>query len=458
MTSPSRTVSFLFSDIEGSTRLARSFPEFFASLLGRHHEILRGAFLAGREVDTAGDAFFVVFDQATEAVAAAVRGQRLLAEEPWPIDGRVRVRMGVHSGECDVVGDLVVGAEVHRAARICAAAHGGQVLVSEETAALCNAAESAFGFRSLGEYRLKDFDQPAELLQVQARGLADVFPPPRTAEARIVSLPREVTSFVGRLGEREALHGLVADHRIVTLTGIGGSGKTRLAINVAWDLAPRFHGPVVFLALATVEHPDQAVGLVADALGARGALPGWDDVVSVIGSQQALVVWDNAEHLIDAGIGVRLADLTDRCEHMRCLVTSRVPLSIPGEQLFPVEPLEPAAACQLLVDRARQSQPMFQVEPAFGTLAAIADRLDGLPLALELAGHDFGASRRRPCWPGLTANLMSSRCLAPAAERSDTRRCEQRFHGADQPGGVRPVTDEGTRRTIPDSYSADAVL
>jgi predicted ATPase/class 3 adenylate cyclase len=380
---PTGTVAFLFTDIEGSTRLARSLPDAFPGLLDRHREILRGAFAEGIEVDSAGDAFFVAFACVPDAAGAAAEAQRRLAAEPWPEGGAVRVRMGLHAGIADLVGASYVGVEVHRAARVCAAAHGGQVLVSQAAAQLAEGSASS-SVRPLGEYWLKDFDAaPEPLHQLVVEGLAESFPPPRTAEARVVSLPRENTSFVGREHELEDLQSLVIGNRLVTLTGEGGSGKTRLAVRIARDLAPRFRGPVVFVPLARVDEPDEAVQALAGALQLDGMIGTWEQAAEALESQNGLIVWDNAEHL--PGLGDRLAMLRERCGRLHCLVTSRSPMALAGEQLYPVEPLQQTAAVDLLIDRARLLQPHFDVAASEPKLRRVADRLDGLPLALELA-------------------------------------------------------------------------
>jgi predicted ATPase/class 3 adenylate cyclase len=379
---PTGTVAFVFTDIEGSTRLAHEQPQAFTSLLQRHNQLLRSAFESGAEVGTAGDALFVAFSAIGDALSAAAAGQRMLAAEPWPDGVEVRVRMGVHVGVAEVAEDTYMGVEVHRAARICAAAHGGQVLVSQAAAQL-HGASPALSLRSLGDYRLKDFDEPQELFQLGGTGLLERFPPPRTAEARVVSLPRESTSLVGRDRELAEIRRLVMDNRLTTLTGTGGSGKSRLAMRVARDLAPRFRGPVVFVSLAPLADADSAPSTLATALGLGGMFATWQDAIDVLRPQNALIVWDNAEHL--PGLSLRLRELCDDCERLHCLVTSRSSLGVAGEQLYPVEPLAPDAALELLVDRARQYQPNFDPAAVDDELRSIAARLDGLPLALELA-------------------------------------------------------------------------
>src|SRR3954469_14551127 len=317
---PTGTVAFVFTDIEGSTRLAHEQPRAFTSLLQRHNQLLRSAFDSGAEAGTAGDALFVAFAAVGDALSAAAEGQRLLAAEPWPGGVEIRVHMGVHVGVAEVAEDTYMGVEVHRAARICAAAHGGPVLVSQ-AGAEAHGACSALSLRSLGDYRLKDFDEPQELFQLAGRRLVEQFPPPRTAEARVVSLPRESTSLVGRDHELAEIRALVMDNRLTTLTGTGGSGKSRLAMRAARDLAPRFRGPVVFVSLAPLADADSAPSTLATALWLTGMFVTWEDAIDVLRPQNALIVWDNAEHL--PGLNLRLRELCDDCERLHCLVTSR---------------------------------------------------------------------------------------------------------------------------------------
>ncbi len=232
---PAGTLTFLFTDIEGSTRLVTALGPAFGPLLERHQALLRAAFEAagGIEISTEGDAFFVVFQSAAAAVAAAAAAQRSLAAEPWPAEvGTVRVRMGLHTGEAVLGGDNYVGLDVHRAARIAAAAHGGQVLVScGDRRAGTGVAPCGLQLRELGEFRLKDLERPERLAQLVGPGLADDFPPPRTLETPS-NLPPQVTSFVGREREIGEVGELVRHSRLVTLTGPGGTGKTRLSLRV----------------------------------------------------------------------------------------------------------------------------------------------------------------------------------------------------------------------------------
>jgi class 3 adenylate cyclase len=229
-------VTFLFTDIEGSTRLLSALADQYAPLLALHHRLLRGAIAGhgGTEVSTEGDAFFAVFSSAPEAVAAAAEAQRALAAALWPAGATVRVRMGLHSGEGRLGGDNYIGLDVHRAARIAAAGHGGQVLLSEATRALvAQDLPDGLGLRDLGEQRLKDLALPIRISQLQVDGLPSEFPELKTLSARPTNLPMQLTSFVGREREVARAKELVGEHRLVTLTGPGGTGKTRLALLVA---------------------------------------------------------------------------------------------------------------------------------------------------------------------------------------------------------------------------------
>lgn len=236
---PTGTVTFLFTDIEASTALLTLLGEAYVILLERHGEILRTAIATngGTEVSTEGDAFFAVFPSAPDAVAAASRAQRELARTAWPNDASVRVRIGLHTGVARLGGDNYVGLDVHRAARIAAAGHGGQVLLSEATRALvAEAMPSDTHLRDLGQHRLKDFEQPVRIWQLEIDGLPADFPVLRTLDAKLETLPRPLTGFVGRERELAGLIDLVRDHRLVTLTGPGGTGKTRLALEAAHEL------------------------------------------------------------------------------------------------------------------------------------------------------------------------------------------------------------------------------
>ena len=365
---PRGTVTFLFTDVEGSTRLLRQLgPERYAGALADHRRVLREAFAAevGVEVDTQGDAFFVAFPTAAGAAASARVGQRALASGP------IAVRMGLHTGTPTVAAEGYVGIDVHRAARVAALAHGGQVIVSASAAALLEDEP----LRDLGRHRLKDFDAPTRLFQL---GVAD-FPPLRTPGA--VDLPTPATRFLGR--ERELFEAatvwLDRDPRLLTIIGPGGTGKTRFSIELARFLAEEADGGTVFVPLAPVRDVAVIVSLIAERLGASGASPA--AIATRIGEKRAHVVLDNLEQLLpDAARPV--AELLAAAPALRLLVTSREPLRISGEAEFDLPPMDEGDAVTLFIERAQAVRPDVSDSPAVHELIR---RLDGLPLAIELA-------------------------------------------------------------------------
>ena len=402
-TLPTGTLTFLFSDIEGSTRLVNALGPGFGPVLARHHALLRSAFEAsgGVEMATEGDAFFVVFPSAPAAVVAAAAAQRALAAEPWPSEAAsVRVRIGLHSGEGLLGGDNYIGIDVHRAARISAAAHGGQVLMSETTRHLAERSLPAdLRLRDLGEFRLKDLEAPERLVQLLGDRLVEDFPPPRTIETPS-NLPPQVTSFIGRAREVEEASALVRRSHLVTLTGPGGTGKTRLALVVAERLTAEFPGGAFFVDLSALAEPSLIPTTVAQALGVReeAARPILESLEAHLRDLRVLVVLDNLEQLVK-GASV-IGQLLQAAPRLAILVTSREVLHLRGEQEYPVPPLDvpdPAHlppleafsqydAVALFIQRAQAVRPDFRVDnenaPA---VAAICARLDGLPLAIELA-------------------------------------------------------------------------
>jgi predicted ATPase/class 3 adenylate cyclase len=358
---PRGTVTFLFTDIEGSTRLLHELGDGYAGVLAQHRRALREAFRrhGGVEVDTQGDAFFVAFGRAADAVAAAADAQRAL--EPT----RVRVRMGIHTGEPMVTEEGYVGGDVHRAARVMSAGHGGQVLVSEATARLL---DSQIELSDLGEHRLKDLSAPERLYQLGERE----FPPLRTLYR--TNLPVVTTPLIGRERELEEAGALVRSHRLLTLTGPGGSGKTRLAVHLAADAAEQFPDGVFWVPLQAIRDPAIVENTIAAAVGAE------DGLVGHIGSKRMLVLLDNFEQVIEAAPTV--SSLLAGTPNAKVLVTSREPLQVASERRYPVDPLRADDAEVLFVARAQA------VAPDFGptrTVALICERLDRLPLAIELA-------------------------------------------------------------------------
>jgi predicted ATPase/class 3 adenylate cyclase len=397
---PTGTVTFLFTDVEGSTRLLDELGvEAYGALLGRHHRVCREAWAAhgGVEIETAGDAFFVAFSRPSDAVAAAADAQRALALLGLP------VRMGVHVGEV-VLGETgYVGMEVHRAARICSAGHGGQVLISRAMRELVeDDLPVGISLRDLGAHRLKDLSRPQRLTQVVIEGLPSAFPALRTLENRPTNLPIQPTSLIGRGSELADIAERLrrGDTRLLTLTGPGGAGKTRLALQAAANLIEDFPHGVFLVALAPITDHALVLPTVAQMLGlhTRGTARLVESLTNYLRGQQLLLVLDNFEHLL--GAATSIAQLLASAPGLRVLATSRTPLRLAAEHEYPVPPLElpdPAhlpdasslsqyEAVALFVERARAVKPDFAV--ADGNAPALAElcvRLDGLPLAIELA-------------------------------------------------------------------------
>ncbi|MGN6172191.1 MAG: adenylate/guanylate cyclase domain-containing protein, partial [Streptosporangiaceae bacterium] len=339
-----QTLTFLFTDIEGSTAMLRRLGAAYAELLSDHHRLIRGQLSAhgGREIDTQGDAFFAVFSSPSSCVTAAIEMQRALASHSWPDGEGLRVRMGIHSGEVSETAVGPVGLDVHRGARIAAAGHGGQVLVSATTAALLRDSMPAGAFlRDLGLHRLKDFGQAEQLFQLEADGLQVAFPPLRSLEdpAVLTNLPARLSSCIGRDAELAELEGLITGSRLVTLTGPGGVGKTRLAIEVAERVAGEFADGVVFVDLAPLRDAGLVLGAIARRLGVdvRDATPLPDLLAVSLRGRRLLVLLDNREHLLPARDAV-LA-LLQACPELAILVTSRVALDVRGGRDYPVTPL-----------------------------------------------------------------------------------------------------------------------
>ena len=354
---PAGTVTFLFTDVEGSTRLLHQLgAERYAEALAEHRRLLRDAFArhGGVEVDTQGDAFFVAFPTAQGALDAAREATDALA------DGPIRVRMGIHTGTPVVTVDGYVGADVHRAARIAGAGHGGQVLLSQETRDLVDVQTI-----DLGEHRLKDFEATA--VPIFQLGV-ERFPPLKTISN--TNLPRPASAFVGREHEVTEIRSLLTDgSRLLTLTGPGGTGKTRLAIEAATDLVPEFKAGVFWVPLAALRDPKLVGDTIAQTIGTK------DGLAASIGEREMLLVLDNLEQVIAAA--PELASLVEKCPNLRLVVTSRELLRVRGEVEYAVPPLAEPDAVVLFCDRAR-------VEPD-RVVHELCRALDNLPLALELA-------------------------------------------------------------------------
>jgi len=358
---PTGTVTFLFTDIEGSTRLLQELGDGYAEVLAEHRRVLRDAWREqdGVEVDTQGDAFFVAFSRATDAVAAAAQAQSAL------VGGPVKVRMGLHTGEPARGAEGYVGFDVHRAARIAASGHGGQVLLSQATADLAGA-----DVRDLGLHRLKDLSAPERIFQLGT----DDFPPLKTLHE--TNLPVPATPFLGREQEVDQVFTLLrrADVRLVTLTGPGGSGKTRLALQAAAADADDYDHGVWWVPLSALVDPALVDAAAGQALGSEDAL------AEAVGDKRLLLVLDNFEHLVEAAANV--AETIGSCPHLTVLVTSREPLHIDGEWEVAVDPLREREAVALFLQRATAVRSDFT---ASGEVAEICRRLDCLPLAIELA-------------------------------------------------------------------------
>ena len=398
------TLTFLFTDIEGSTALLRRLGDSdYGRVLADHQALIRAALAAhgGKEVDTQGDAFFAVFSSPTACVAAVIEMQRALEARAWPGGEHVRVRMGVHTGEAatTATGDPV-GLHVHRAARVGAVAHGGQVLLSETAAALVrDSLPPGAALRDLGAQQLKDLGRPEQIFQLDAAGLRADFPPLRSLgnPALPNNLPVQLSAFIGRDREMSEVRALIESRRLVTLTGAGGSGKTRLALQVAADLLDGSGDGVWLVELAAVADGEAVPAAICEAVGI-GEQPGravLDGLLDALAFQSVLIVLDNCEHLI--GACAKMADaILRRCPGVHLLVTSREPLGIGGETIYRVpslslpDPDDPAPASgdavALLAERAReQGVDLAFDEETLPLMLSVCRRLDGLPLAIELA-------------------------------------------------------------------------
>jgi predicted ATPase/class 3 adenylate cyclase len=404
-TLPTGTVTFLFTDIEGSTMLLQRLGDRrYADVIAEHRRVLRAAFAEGngQEVDTQGDAFLVAFARAKDAVATAVAAQRVLINHAWPGGASLRVRMGLHTGEPVSEAGGYVGVDVHRASRICSVGHGGQILVSDATHALvAEDHPDEVSLRDLGEHVLKDLARPHRLFQVTAPDLPTIFPPLKSLNVFPNNLPAQLTSFIGREREIEEVKRMLATFRLLTLTGAGGFGKTRLALQVGADVLEQYSGGVWMVELAALGDPALLPQTVAHVLGIpeQPGQPLTETLIDSLRPKSLLLILDNCEHLLAAC--PRLADVLLRaCPDVRILATSREGLGIAGEALYPVPTLsvpapEPAAptddlaryaAVRLFAERAMAVVPAFRVTPQNAkSVVQICGHLDGIPLAIELA-------------------------------------------------------------------------
>jgi predicted ATPase/class 3 adenylate cyclase len=414
-------LTFLFTDIEGSTRLARAHGDRWPQLLARHHELLRTAIEGhGGSIDgTEGDAFFALFQSAPEGVAAAVAAQRGLTAEPWP-DPTLRVRMGLHTGEVQQAATGYVGIEIHRAARVASSAHGGQVLL---TRAVLDGCEAGVDVEDLGRHRLKDFPEPEQLLHlvVDGRG-ADQFAAPKTLPVRPTNIPVVETALVGRRAELEELHDRLANGtRLMTLVGQGGTGKTRLAIAAAERLLDAFPGGAWFVPLADVDDGERMLATVAENLRLADT-PGLlelDALAERLSGDRTLLVLDNLEQLRPASTVIR--DLLAAAPPLKVLATSQAPLRLAAERVMSLDPLSREEARELFVDSAMRRRPGFEPAASAEAIDAICARLDGLPLAIELAAARISVLTPEDLLDRLTKSLELLRTRdpeRPARQRS----------------------------------------
>jgi predicted ATPase/class 3 adenylate cyclase len=397
------TVTFLFTDIEGSTRLLQQLGDRYPEVLAEQMDILRKAVRnnGGVAFGSEGDALFASFASPRDGVAAAVDAQRALAAHPWPPGVSVRIRIGLHTGEATRSPEGYVGLDVHRAARVTGAGHGGQVLVSEATRVLVgDQLPEGVDLRDLGEHRLKDLARPERIYQLVIPGLPTEFPPLKSLDAVPHNLPTQLTSFVGRERELAQAAELLARSRLLTFTGPGGSGKTRLSLQLAAESTDHFPQGVFFVSLAPLFQPELVPSAIVQALGLQdaGGVSPKERLLEYLRDRHLLLVLDNFEQILEAAPLV--AELLQAAPRVKTVVTSRAPLHVSGEQEYPVPPLgvpNPAGplsleslsqyeAVRLFIERAAAVRPDFRVtNDNASAIAEIVFRLDGLPLAIELA-------------------------------------------------------------------------
>ncbi len=416
---PSGIVTFLFSDIEGSTRLFRELGDRFPEVLDLHNQALRKVWVdhSGVEISTEGDSFLVAFTSADQAIQAAASGQRALAEVDWPHGITLKVRMGLHSGLAAPRGDGYVSITLHQASRVIGVAHGGQIVVSQDTAFVVGR-DLGLSLRPLGRFRVRDFAEPIRLYQVVGAGIEENFPALRATPADKHNILGKTDPIIGREEMLSTLVGHVEPRRLLTLLGPGGVGKSRLATELGLRIAPSWDDGVWFVDLAGLTDSDLVPGAVADAIGAPARSDGarTDDVIGHLESQRSVVILDNCEHLIEACRVLVMAVIAG-CDSVALIATSREPLHAPGEVRWPIEPLAVPAdaasteeilaspAIRLLGERGASARPGFEVDEQAAEVAAqIVRHLDGLPLLVELAAAALAVRSPREILEGLEAN------------------------------------------------------
>jgi len=444
MNLPRGTVTFLFTDIENSTRLMQEMGDRYPAAQTAHHEMLRAAFQSneGHELRTEGDSFFCVFASAIDACQAAAAAQRSLSSYAWENGQALRVRIGLHTGEAPLVGNEYIGLDVHQAARVAGAAHGGQVVISDTTRGLVEGnLKPGLKLRDLGMHRLKDLAQPERLYQLVIEGLQESFPALRTLDATQNNLPTQMTSFVGRAAEVAEGKRLLQNRRLLTLTGPGGIGKTRLSLQIAAESAQQFPAGVYFVPLSAVRDHELVASAVAQVLGVpiAGSRTPIEGVVEHLRDKTILLLLDNFEQLLPGGAAAA-TQLLQAGPGVKLLVSSRSVLRVYGEQEFAVEPLglpdrkthpgldalRQYEAVKLFIERAVAVKPDFAVTnenaPA---IAGICERVDGLPLAIELA-----AARIKLFSPQALLSRLETSLSALGTGARDLPGRQQTLHGA----------------------------
>ena len=438
---PRGTLTFLFTDIEGSTKLLNALgTDRYHEVLEAHTDALRGAFAKGYEVRIEGDALFMVFATAQDALEATANAERALAQTAFPHGAVVRVRMGMHTGEgtpaSEKAGADYVGIDVHRAARIAAVAHGGQILASAATRMLAGAdLPQGVQLRDLGDHRLKDLAQPERIYQLVIDGLPSDFPPLGSLDRTPNNLPTQITTFIGREAEiRDGLK-LLDGTRLLTLTGPGGTGKTRLSLQLAAEAAASFPDGAFWVPLAPISDPELVPSTIAHSLGVQvsGSELPIDRVTEHLRDKTLLLVLDNFEQILGAAPTVSV--LLDAARGLKVVTSSRAPLRISGEQELPVPPLElpdperlpslevlaQSDAVRLFIERARAVKPDFMVTAENASaVAEIVFHLDGLPLAIELAAARVKLLTPQAMLPRLRQGL--DLLASPSRDRTDRQR------------------------------------